>query len=164
MNYKYLEEKGWEEVTNHYAFPRRACVGEDKKFHYTASFSLWFQREIGKVLIMADTNGCFEEEQEVKQYLARFAFIIQQTRKAFVSEDIIYIQNYQDFDPTKFLNFIHTKSQEGQVATALKTLPFEKQRRIGPQDPCAEGFNKFKGLAFCKDIEEALVSLGIDQK
>ena len=142
-----------------FSFLDKANKESDTLCNYSGTFSIWRDSEEKNVLILSDTNGAFLKRKDVLRYLARFYSVITQTREVFGSEDLFYIQDYEDFDPTKFLDLIYRATQRNKIRSALEIIPFEKQRRIckNPQ----QGFDKFKGLSFCSSLESAMKDLGI---
>ena len=126
----------------------------------TVQFSVWVKDNCA--VILADTNGEFTDESQVNNYLRRFFYVIHKVRKSLPGFDLFFIQNYQDFRPDRYLEYIKKQAQENpRIISALEIIPFEThQVRVcsAPSDTLKQ---LFPGLLFAGDVEAALKQLQI---
>lgn len=111
---------------------------------------------VSEILIYSHTVWEFTTEEETDIYLAAFNDTIEYVSRKFPNLVLYYIQNYEWFNPTKFIEHIKNKTKESPLKETLVLLPFENQRRICEEPPVVIQI-AMPGVLFCKDV---LVALG----
>ncbi len=140
--------EGWEREADLSAYSVNQA--KDGK-NYSAEFSVWVRNQA--LILLIDTKGTFEDQRDMMAYLARFQAVIKTISDLFPEHQLFLIQNYLDFDPTKFWKEIAKHAKQWRVKQALEKLPFDRQFRVG-ENPFTEP--PFSELAFEKSLDDAV--------
>ncbi len=149
----------WENSTDKVGLsPHTNLLNESESV--TVQFSVWVKNNCA--VILADTNGEFVDESQVNNYLRRFFYVIHKVRKSLPGFDLFFIQNYQDFRPDRYLEYIKKQAQENpRIRSALKIIPFETHQVRVCAEPSEALRQLFPNLQFAESVDAALQQLSI---
>ncbi len=116
------------------------------------------KQQVNSILIYSHTTWKFENQKDVDTYLEIFTEAINSVFENHKFEDLFYIQNYNWFNPTQYIDYILKMTKESPLKEVLEKLPFENQRRHCDEVP-QEVQGKMPNVVFNKSIEEALGDL-----
>lgn len=132
--------------------------------HFSVDFLVLQNSDrVKEILIYAHTVWEFNTQEEANAYLYMFISIITFINQQFPTYVLYYIQNYEWFNPTKYIDYIRQKTWESPLKQTLEILPFENQRRVceSPPDEITRAMPK---VIFSRDIWVALEELGLFEK
>ena len=134
---------------------------EGKKFNFDVDISvLKNSGRVNSILLYSHTTWTFETQKDVDIYLWIFIQTINYISKKYSDKALYYIQNYEWFDPTKFIDEISTRTKLSPLKETLELLPFKNQRSVCSNVPKIIQ-RKMPGVIFNHSIEDALDELNL---
>lgn len=117
------------------------------------------EKYVHSILIYSHTTGTFENQKDADRYIGIFCEVIQEIHQIFPELKLYYIQNYEGFDPSKYIEYIkHQTQTQPELIKTLKILPFKNQARVAKKTPKIIT-ETMPDIRFSKSIEAAIETL-----
>ncbi|MCP4524138.1 MAG: hypothetical protein GY828_08020 [Candidatus Gracilibacteria bacterium] len=159
----YLEDfhsNNWHEITENIS-GKINTAGYNNKLHFQVEMTVLENSQQAKnILLYAHTTGNFTSEKETDIYLKTFCETLTYIKDNFPNHILLYIQNYNGFDPSKYIDYIKSRviNPNDPLHKTLDILPFENQRRVC-HNPPKSITQAMPGIIFSENIKDALQEL-----